>query len=235
MRGGAKWGIMLGAVHCSWKREIRPYEGYEMWNRLLCWDRKWFYLVTHFVKKGAVRPNGYTLDRPEDSGVLPSWTRSKKGDPVREFEKATQEVDESVIFASSISKYVMKLGRLTLHPEAILDMSGLLPPKPGGWNTMSRPSTTPGTPEEDDEVQGTLMEDSVFTHMGVANGSAEDGAAKVVEEKKDGADPGWTWEMIEAENAKGMELAKNFQNLDMLPATFTGPTQPAIGYYTDLF
>src|SRR5450432_1739999 len=32
-----KWGIMLGAVHCSFKKEIKPYEGYEMWSRILCW------------------------------------------------------------------------------------------------------------------------------------------------------------------------------------------------------
>src|SRR5690349_19737208 len=28
-----RWGIMLGAVYCGFKREIKPYEGYEMWSR----------------------------------------------------------------------------------------------------------------------------------------------------------------------------------------------------------
>lgn len=36
-----RWSIMLGGVACSFKREIGIYEGYEMWSRILCWDRKW--------------------------------------------------------------------------------------------------------------------------------------------------------------------------------------------------
>ena len=55
------------------------------------------------------------------------------------------------VFASAISKYVMKVGGLTIHPELIIDASNLLPPRPGGWNTMSRKDgdrcgdTTPST------------------------------------------------------------------------------------------
>lgn len=226
---------MLGAVHCSWKREIKPYEGYEMWSRLLCWDRKWFYIVTHFVKKGSTRPLGYTLDRPEDSGILPSWLRSKKGDPVPQFESVAGEVDEKVIFASAISKYVMKIGRLTIHPEAILDLSGVLPTKPGGWNDMRTPPTSPGTPEEEDLAAETMMGDSGPIHFGIANGTLENGKAEKAPPMQGEKDEGWTWQMIEAENARGMELAKNFHNLDELPGAFTGASQPALGYYTDLF
>lgn len=239
---------MLGAVHCSWKREIRPYEGYEMWSRLLCWDRKWFYVVTHFVKKGSTRPLGYTLDAPGDSGILPSWLKSKKRRPVKEFNREAGEIDEKVIFASAISKYVMKIGRLTIHPEAILDLSGVLPTKPGGWNDMRTPPTSPGTPEEEDLAAETMMGDSAPVHFGIANGTVEaektnghaDSAANENGEVKaevegEEKDEGWTWQMIEEENAKGMELAKNFHNLDMLPGAFTGASQPALGYYTDLF
>lgn len=227
---------MLGAVHCSWKREIKPYEGYEMWSRLLCWDRKWFYVVTHFVKKGSTRPLGYTLDKPEDSGIFPSWLR-KKRDKVPTFEGVKEEVDEKVIFASAISKYVMKIGRLTIHPEAILDLSGVLPPKPGGWNDMRTPPTSPGTPEEEDLAAETMMEGSGPIHFGIANGTieAQNGKADGATVEGEETDEGWTWQMIEAENARGMELAKNFHNLDGLPGVFTGASQPALGYYTDLF
>ena len=51
-----KPGIMLGAVHCSFRREIPPYAGYEMWSRMLAWDRKWIYIVTHFVPEGVAKP-----------------------------------------------------------------------------------------------------------------------------------------------------------------------------------
>lgn len=45
--------IKLGEVKCSFKREIRPYERYEMWTRVLTWESKWLYTITHFVRKDA--------------------------------------------------------------------------------------------------------------------------------------------------------------------------------------
>ncbi|KAI1163048.1 capsule polysaccharide biosynthesis protein [Nemania serpens] len=98
-----KFNVVLGSVQCSFKRELAPYERYEMWSRILSWDRKWLYVATHFVERGAVTPGS----TPEDWG--------KK------------------IYASAISKYVFKLGRLTVHPAAIIGASGLLPERPGGW------------------------------------------------------------------------------------------------------
>lgn len=112
-------GIMLGAVNCSFKREIATYRGYEMWSRILCWDRKWCYIVTHFVPKGAAKPTEW-LD--------PSFARLK----TRKSNDATGGWDKK-IHATAISKYVFKLGRLTVHPAMILDHSGLLPERPDGW------------------------------------------------------------------------------------------------------
>ncbi|KAM0801111.1 hypothetical protein BDR22DRAFT_888782 [Usnea florida] len=43
--------IKLAAVQCSFKREIRPYQRYEMWSRVLAWDAKWLYTITHFVRR----------------------------------------------------------------------------------------------------------------------------------------------------------------------------------------
>ncbi|CAF9934832.1 MAG: hypothetical protein ALECFALPRED_006157 [Alectoria fallacina] len=45
--------IKLAAVKCSFKREIRPYERYEMWTRVLTWETKWLYTITHFIRKDA--------------------------------------------------------------------------------------------------------------------------------------------------------------------------------------
>ncbi|KAI1434318.1 capsule polysaccharide biosynthesis protein [Xylaria sp. CBS 124048] len=100
------FGIMLGGVQCSFKREIKPYQGYEMWSRVLSWDRKWLYIVTHYVEKGAVK-------------------ESKNHSPEGGWEKK--------IFASAVSKYVFKVGRLTVHPAVVIEASGMLPERPGGW------------------------------------------------------------------------------------------------------
>ncbi|KAK8115451.1 hypothetical protein PG984_011953 [Apiospora sp. TS-2023a] len=108
-RGG--FGIGIGAVHCAFKREIKPYQRYEMWSRVLTWDRKWLYIVTHFVEKGA---------------VLPRSTRTNPG---------TSEAWEKKVFATAMTAYVFKLGRLTIHPAVMLGASGLLPDRPGGWTS----------------------------------------------------------------------------------------------------
>ncbi|KAI9734037.1 MAG: hypothetical protein M1818_006975 [Claussenomyces sp. TS43310] len=205
-----KWGIVLGSVQCSFKREIQPYESYEMWSRVLCWDRKWLYIVTHFVKKGAVRPDGYTLD----DGSFASRLFRPRGRPSRKHGKhasevtnghagAVENIPNKAVFASAISKYVMKLGRLTIHPEVILNASGLLPPKPNGWNTMSG-----------DKVQ--------------SNGAA------IVETPATTDGSEWDWTAIEAENARGMKFAEHFAALDDLAGEFTGADRPALGVYRDL-
>ncbi|CAM1501010.1 Fc.00g101720.m01.CDS01 [Cosmosporella sp. VM-42] len=112
-------GIMLGAVECSFKKEIAAYQGFEMWSRMLCWDRKWMYIVTHFMPKNAARPAEW-LD--------PRFAKSRKrgsNDPAGGWERK--------IYATAVSKYVFKLGRFTVHPAIVLGNSGLLPERPGGW------------------------------------------------------------------------------------------------------
>ncbi|KAI0481178.1 capsule polysaccharide biosynthesis protein [Xylariaceae sp. FL0804] len=116
-RGGFSIGI--GGVHCSFKREIKPYQKYEMWSRVLTWDRKWLYIITHFVKKGTVRPRSWDA---ESCGP----TRASAGES-KDWEKH--------ILATAVTTYVFKLGRLTIHPAVMFGASGLLPDRPGGWTS----------------------------------------------------------------------------------------------------
>ncbi|KAK0116619.1 hypothetical protein ONS96_012475 [Cadophora gregata f. sp. sojae] len=196
-----RWSIMLGGVMCSFKREIGMYQGFEMWSRLLCWDRKWIYVVTHFVKKGTVKPSAYILTDG-------SWFGGKGYKTVKG-ESNSQEVDEKAIFASAISKYVIKLGRLTTHPEVSLNASGLLPPKPGGWATMSGPSgeSTPETLEVEGEGSETP--------------------------ESEGSEEEWDWKRIEKENKRGLKFAEHFAALDGLNQEFTGSREAALGKYRD--
>ncbi|KAL6857652.1 hypothetical protein ACO1O0_005093 [Amphichorda felina] len=117
MRGSLS--ILLGAVECSFKREVPPFRAYELWSRLLCWDRKWLYVVTHFVPKGTAKPTEW-LD-PSFSGAKVRGANDASGDWERK------------ILATAISKYVFKVGRLTVHPALIIDGAGMLPERPGGW------------------------------------------------------------------------------------------------------
>lgn len=202
-----RWFIMLGSVMTSFKREIKPYEGYEMWSRLLCWDRKWIYILTHFVKAGTVVPDGYTLD----DGTFASRFLGVRG------RKGTGKIDDvnreghanKNVFASAISKYCCKLGRYTIHPEVTFNASGLLPPRPGGWNLMD----------------GSFREETESSKA-QSNGHADAPADSVSDE--------WDWKRIEAENARGMKYAQHFAALDGLLEEFTGENRPALGVYRDL-
>jgi hypothetical protein len=122
---GAKrpiFGLALGAVSCSFKRELKPYETYEFWSRILSWDEKWIYIVTHFVRKGAVLPRKYTL-----------YPQQNSGDEDMKRRDSTTSVDSmdgnEAVVATALSKCVFKQGRRTISPAFMLRESGLLPTK----------------------------------------------------------------------------------------------------------
>ncbi|EPE30635.1 Thioesterase/thiol ester dehydrase-isomerase [Glarea lozoyensis ATCC 20868] len=114
------FGLALGAVSCSFKRELKPYETYEMWSRVLSWDEKWIYIVTHFVRKDVVLPRKYTLypeqneaKQRETEGDDTSWLKILDGN--------------KAVVATALSKCVFKSGRRTVSPMIMLRESGLLP------------------------------------------------------------------------------------------------------------
>ena len=119
----ALFAVALGAVSCHFKKEIKPYQGYEIWTRILSWDQKWIYLVSHIVKPGAVPPENFALQ---------PWKKGKVPDkPIDTSNADLREEWKSAVFATSLAKYVIKHGRQTVPPEIVLRNSDLLPPKPG--------------------------------------------------------------------------------------------------------
>lgn len=131
IKGG--FGMGLGSVFCSFKKELGAYQGFEMWTRVLSWDRKWLYLVTHFVVKGKVKPAAWDNK---------SYGKLRSRDQEADFQKH--------VIATAVSKYVFKLGRFTVHPAIVLEASDLLPPRPGeGWRGGE---AEVGTPDELGEI-----------------------------------------------------------------------------------
>ncbi|PWY86604.1 hypothetical protein BO94DRAFT_575650 [Aspergillus sclerotioniger CBS 115572] len=152
---GGELGIALGSTACVFKREIKPYQKYEIHSRVLGWDGKWLVFVSHFV-------------RPAARGVKGKVSGEGKG-----------EVDEKRILASAVTRYVFKKGRVSVSPETVLTAAGLLPEK------------------------------------GV-EGKEQEG--------------GWSWERVEEERLRGLEIAKSFLALDELHQTFRGDGK-AIGVF----
>jgi hypothetical protein len=146
MRGGTAaytgskkplFGLALGAVSCSFKRELRPYEKYEMWSKIIAWDEKWIYIVTHFVKQDVAKPKSYTLYPQQllrrSQADISGTGGYQRGEQlaVDNDTKGTTSKEEQLgkhLYATALSKCVFKSGRKTVAPDAMLQMAGLLPP-----------------------------------------------------------------------------------------------------------
>ncbi|KAH7166546.1 hypothetical protein EDB81DRAFT_919033 [Dactylonectria macrodidyma] len=106
--------MILGAAQCVWRKEILPYQPYELWTRVLSWDEKWIYLVSHFVKPGLFKPTEYLMQsNPRVSG------KNVKKEGPKDRQKA--------VYASSVARYVFKNQKRTVPPEQVLRECGLLP------------------------------------------------------------------------------------------------------------
>ncbi|KAI1394376.1 capsule polysaccharide biosynthesis protein [Hypoxylon trugodes] len=167
-----RFGVMLGAVHCSFKKELQPYQKYDMWSRVLSWDRKWLYIITHFVERGAIKPD--------------SWDASS-------FNEGKPQGWEKKIHATAISKYVFKIGRLTVHPAVLIEASGMLPERPGGW---------------------------VAVEDGMAPPSHTITGGPIPEAKSEAESSDWDWKQMEEMRQKGHEFAAHFAALDGLHSQF---------------
>lgn len=79
-----------------------------MQSRVLAWDKKWLYMVTHFVEK-------------RKGGKPPTYQPWKKVD------EAKTDQASPLVYATAISKCVVKAGRLTVPPQKFFQAAGVLP------------------------------------------------------------------------------------------------------------
>lgn len=216
---------MLGAVSCSFRKEVKPYQPYEIWTRVLSWDRKWLYLVTHFVFKDAVKPRAYSL--------YPSQNNKKGG--LRGLKN-----NEDAIFASALSKCVFKKGRLTISPENMLKMSGLLPSEPPSFPLCPTGSNSISLTREQSnkihDVRSKVVESVETTLTGVDIRVIHDThvAREGVADKPRQSTEEWTWERVECERRRGMELAGLLGRLSGLEHEFSAETE-ALGRHVDFW
>ncbi|KAJ5296437.1 uncharacterized protein N7443_007330 [Penicillium atrosanguineum] len=109
--------MALGGVQCVFRREIKPYQPYEVWSRVLSWDEKWIYIVTHFIARGAHQPARFRVQDQRNSEA-----------PARGRESCQSGKEKGkTVFASTVSRIVFKQGRKTVPPEKMLVECGLLP------------------------------------------------------------------------------------------------------------
>ncbi|KAG9531859.1 4HBT like protein, partial [Aureobasidium melanogenum] len=211
----ASYIVALGGVGCVFRKEIPPLAKYEVWTRLLSWDEKWIYLVSHIVKRGAKKPSNYFLQ---------SWRNGKGGKkPMKEGEDKIKS-----IYATSIAKYVVKRGRLTIAPEIVLRRSDLLPERPANQPAIPTQVSDTPTPEGGEKPYMSSPENLVAQVMGQLrseNMFDKKGEAKVGE---------MTWKEVEAKRLRGLEIAQHFDGLTALHGEWNADDN-VLGEYGDFF
>lgn len=161
----------LGGTCCIFKKAIAPFSKFEISSRILCWDEKWVYVVSHFTKPGS----------NSASRVVPE-AATKKQNPVSD--------RAGNIYATAITKYVFKQGRKTYAPESVMQECGLLPPQP--------------TPEASQGLKPGILQE-FHGH--------------------------WSWEQVQEERNRHLQVAQNFGSLDQLHDAFVGHSAPAMYHY----
>lgn len=227
---GTGVAVALGGAHCNFRREIKPYQQFEIWTRILAWDRKWLYIISHFVKKGEVQPEGWTLQPWRKVKSMKAAKEIANGHANGSAEKSTAQ-PHPAIYASAIAKYVFKKGRLTVAPSVVLEASGLLPLKPADQPVSERDSSP--APNAGANTPEGISAEPAATSLVQAASSDDVLDASLRAEGKDSTE--WDWQRIENERLRGLKIAELFNGLDGLNSEFRGGDDNALGIFRDPF
>jgi hypothetical protein len=229
------FGVALGAVSCTFKRDLKPYESYDMWTRILSWDEKWVYIVTHFVKKGAqINPRECILYPRQNSRA-----GSGSSTPVESVSSAASSLRGSICSQSSstaqgavtayaLSKIVFKDGRITIKPETMLEAAGLLPPKPS--EPVAEHELHPVESQIKVNLDNSGMPQKTMQTLDDLDVSDRDSSLSRCS-SMDAQAQGWTWERVEAERQRGLKTAKLLAGLNALE--FEMNDDVSLGRHTD--
>lgn len=100
---------LLAAVQCSFKREIKPLQAYDVSSRILTWDDKSLWVVTYFLQSGFKLPADVEVFGGKGVEGLMGDKGLRRG-----------------VFAVMVSRYVCKKGRETVEPGRAFRAAGLL-------------------------------------------------------------------------------------------------------------
>jgi hypothetical protein len=173
---------VLGGIECSFRRSIKPGQKYHIVTRILGWNEKWIFVVSHFVEEGCFQPGVFS----DGGGIFGKRIKKmdvegekKAGvDAERDLEKGN--CDESggngrdPVFAVAMAKMVFKNGRKTISPMQTFSDCELVPAVeengPPGSVTVVKPA------ENDDDARDDGPRVNAIDQQMVI--------AKVIEEKR---------------------------------------------------
>ncbi|EGE80684.1 hypothetical protein BDDG_03625 [Blastomyces dermatitidis ATCC 18188] len=191
-----KLAVFLGSVYCSFKKEIPPYERYEMQSRIAAWDEKWLYVVTFFLRPAK-----------------------RTGEPKTILATA---ISQYVIKKGRLTiKPAKVLNASGLIPEPPADAAPAASSSSSSSSSPPPPSSSSnGTPSSGEAINASEgLDESVVVREVLALTESSDMGAAVLEsatrDRRRSWDPDeWTWERIEERRVQGMESLGAFIALD---------------------
>ena len=209
--------MALGGVTCTFKRELKPYRKYEIWTRVLSWDEKWVYVISHIVKPGTAIPTTYSdqswrssENHHRSKGTTASnstnWNQSRESANSTERSSTLSSVHPSV-YAVSVAKYAFKRGRVTISPTKFLQACDLLPVSPS--ESSGNVSHAPQPLGDVLISSGVDLDPSAFDDL---RGSAS--SKKSVVNNGGGRRRDDLWHILEATRLQYLGIARHMAGLD---------------------
>lgn len=188
--------ILLGSVHCSFLKEIKPLTKYRVRSRVLGWDEKWILIASYFVRDKT------------------------KAEQKKDANAGTDKLsDDEVLLAVGLSKYVIKKGRFTVPPERAWRSAGWLPEKPSQAATLT-PQPSISTPEFNGDGGRTCIEitEKMLSEKNQESAdktsTPETAASRAEDVVCMQAANRWSWMDLEAERIRGLKIAHDWLELD---------------------
>ena len=204
-----------------------------MWTRVLSWDEKWIYILTHFVKKDSVKPEEFTLYPEQNVGLKNSKAKSQ----VKDENHHSNGVDlNKAIVATALSRCVFKAGRRTISPMLMMKYSGLLPldsiDEAVNASAEYYKSKDLFSCQHESSSRRTSSTESSFDDR--SSFSADAGIGYDVVENTEESNL-TEMEVIEMKRQRGMKAARLLSSTSQnaLEMEFSGEDDPALGKHTD--
>jgi hypothetical protein len=209
--------VILGSVHASYHKEIKPYELYEVRSRVLGWDQKWLVILSTFVRPGkketilASALSKYVVKKARFT-VPPERCLESAGwfEGIDRSEPEKQEAGKKL-------RGILKMPRTTLNDstEPLCAESGILINRPHEEELQAVDVAKLEARAEEmsakvDDKWAEGLKGSVASVEAVANVVQSERPAPA----RKGSTQQWTWEMIEKERLRGLEIAIAWMVLD---------------------
>ncbi|RMJ23455.1 hypothetical protein PHISP_05681 [Aspergillus sp. HF37] len=186
---GKAISIVLGSVFCSFKREVKPFEPFEIQSKLIAWDQKWAYIISFFLRPA-----------PRKSGKKKTLLATA----------VSKYVVKKGRLTVSPERLLRASGFLPARPEGA---------SAAPLAAESTDASGIGTPASGEGITAeTGVDGSLVREVLKLNDEQVPGRETLEGQKKDNAgswdSEEWPWERIEQERQRGLGVVEGYSNLD---------------------